>query len=119
MPATQMQVPAMERVHGVDFALGGLLGRRLAANEAQWLLVAPEANPGMLQLLRDRDRQPVRDLVPWAGEFAGKYLTAGALCLRLTASAALRDYLAGFVAGLIAAQDGDGYLGAFPKAYRL
>ena len=58
---------------------------RLAANLEQWLLVAPQANPGMLEMFRDRDRTPRRDLVPWAGEFAGKYLTSAVLAYRLTA----------------------------------
>ena len=43
----------------------------------QWLLVAPDANPAMLEMFRDRDRQPRRAMQPWAGEFAGKYLTGG------------------------------------------
>ena len=114
-----MPRPVLSRPDGLRFALGGALGDRLAANETRWLLTAPDANPGMLQLLRDRDRRPVRDLVPWAGEFAGKYLTAGALGLRLTGSAVLAAYLARFVADLIATQAEDGYLGAFPRAYRL
>ena len=43
--------------------------------DRQWLLPAPHANPGMLEMFRDRDRKPCADMVPWAGEFAGKYLT--------------------------------------------
>src|SRR5712675_512055 len=42
----------------------------------QWLKVAPKSNPAMIDMFRDRDRLPLRDLVPWAGEFAGKYLTS-------------------------------------------
>jgi DUF1680 family protein len=114
-----MERPVLSRPAGLRLALGGVLGDRLAANETHWLLSAPDANPGMLQLLRDRDRLPVRDLVPWAGEFAGKYLTAAVLGLRLTGSAALGAYLTRFVADLIATQSADGYLGAFPRAYRL
>ena len=100
IPATKIQAPALSRLPGAEHALGGIVGDRLGANEAHWLLTAPDANPGMLQMFRDRDRQPVRDLVPWAGEFAGKYLTSGVLCLRLTGSAALRTHLARFVADL-------------------
>ena len=74
-----MPRPVLSRPDGLRFALGGVLGDRLAANEAHWLLTAPDANPAMLEMFRDRDRQPARDLVPWAGEFAGKYLTAGVL----------------------------------------
>jgi uncharacterized protein len=111
--------PSLERVAGAHFDVQGLVGERLAANRARWLLVAPDANPGMLQMFRDRDRQPVRDLVPWAGEFAGKYLTSAVLCLRLTDDPELREYVARFVRQLLAAQDEDGYLGVFPREYRL
>ena len=37
----------------------------------------------MLEIFRDRDRQPLRDMVPWAGEFAGKYLTSAVQILLL------------------------------------
>src|SRR5262245_30491815 len=110
----QMEVPADTR-----FAIGGPMGDRLAANVDRWLLVAPDANPAMIEIFRDRDRLPKRDLVPWAGEFAGKYLTSATQALRLTGDARLAGYLAGFVRDLVAVQDADGYLGPFPRAQRL
>jgi uncharacterized protein len=102
-----------------QWQIGGVVGERLAANLDQWLLCAPAANPGMLEMFRVRDRQPAPQLVPWAGEFAGKYLISGVQALVLTNSPALRHHLANFVAGLLATQADDGYLGPFPKAERL
>jgi hypothetical protein len=99
--------------------LEGVVGERLAVNVDQWLLPAPAANPGMLEMFRARDRQPTPQLVPWAGEFAGKYLISAVQALRLTNSAALREHVARFVAELIATQAEDGYLGPFPKVERL
>ena len=105
------------------YQLDGIIGDRLQANIRNWLLVAPGANPGMLEIFHDRDRLPRRDLVPWAGEFAGKYLTSAVKALKLTQDphlrAQLRDYLVTFVAALVAMQDSDGYLGPFPRAARL
>lgn len=101
------------------FDLEGALGAYLHAVTTQWLLVAPEANPGMLTMLRDRDRQPFLDIVPWAGEFAGKYLTAATQVWRVTGDPVLRQYLAGFVAELVSLQAEDGYLGPWPRACRL
>jgi hypothetical protein len=96
-----------------------MVEQRLAANLEQWLLVAPQANPAMLEIFRDRDRLPRRDLVPWAGEFAGKYLTSAVLAYRLGPDERLRTQLDRFVDELISVQDADGYLGPFPRLERL
>jgi DUF1680 family protein len=111
--------PALERCDGVRYALGGEIGRRLEAVTTQWLLPAPLANPAMLEIFRERDSRPMRDLVPWAGEFAGKYLTHATQILALTRDTALEARLRAFVQQFIALQDEDGYLGPWPKAYRL
>lgn len=96
-----------------------LVGQRLAANIEQWLLVAPQANLAMLEMFRDRDRLPRRDMVPWAGEFAGKYLTSAVLAWRISRDERLRSQLDRFVDELIAVQATDGYLGPFPREHRL
>jgi DUF1680 family protein len=106
-----LEVPRLDSMHH-----RGPLGDRAAANVRHWLLVAPSANPAMLQMFRDRGRTPPRDLVPWAGEFAGKYLVSAVQAMRLGAEPALREYLKTFVADLTATQAPDGYLGPFPPA---
>ena len=55
-------------------------------------------------MFRDRDKQPYRDLLPWSGEFAGKYLTASTLMLRLNNDPRLRAHLEKFVQQLVALQ---------------
>src|SRR5262245_42268821 len=44
------------------FEFGGVLGARIEANVREWLLVAPDANPGMVDMFRVRDRSPEPDL---------------------------------------------------------
>jgi uncharacterized protein len=112
------QLP-LEPCRKVRCAFHGLVGQRLAANLEQWLLVAPQANPAMLEMFRDRERLPRRDLVPWAGEFAGKYLTSAVLAWRLSPDERLRAQIDRFVDEFIAVQDADGYLGPFPRHARL
>jgi len=112
-------LPAFDRARDAQFDFRGFIGERIRANQENWLLVAPDANPAMLQMFRDRDRQPVRDLVPWAGEFAGKYLIAAVQGYRLTRDTRLREYVGRFVQELINTQAEDGYLGVFPCPYRL
>ncbi len=109
----------MEILPDTRFELGGWIGQRVQANQENWLLTAPQANPGMLAMFYDRDRLPRRDLVPWAGEFAGKYLTSAVLCYRLTHDARLRGLIEDTVAAMVGAQDADGYLGPFPRPERL
>jgi DUF1680 family protein len=108
--------PALQAPRAAEMKFGGFIGDRIDANVREWLLTAPSTNPAMLQMFRDRDRTPQRDLVPWAGEFAGKYLISAVQSLRITRDATLRKTLAGFVKDLIATQAPSGYLGPFPTA---
>lgn len=101
------------------FQLDGPLAYRARAVTRHWLLEAPSANPAMLGMFRDRDRPPARDLLPWSGEFAGKYLTGAVAVLNLTDDSALEDLLRRFVAEFVRCQDADGYLGPFPRNHRL
>jgi DUF1680 family protein len=126
-PATE-RAPAAVREKGTlslrscdnaRFQFGGALGARIDANVDEWLLRAPQANPGMLEMFRVRDRQPVPNLAPWAGEFVGKYLISAIQALRMSPNPALRQQISNVVAELISAQAWDGYLGPFPKATRL
>jgi DUF1680 family protein len=108
--------PALERPAGEGLLeFRGFVGDRLLAASKGWLSEAPRANPSMIQMFRDRDRQPRRKLVPWAGEFVGKHLTAAALMTRLLGPHSLDP----LVPRLIECQDEDGYLGPHPRSERL
>lgn len=110
---------ALQPIPHAKFAFQGPLGQRINNNVDQWLLIAPESNPGMLDMFRVRDRKPVPQLVPWAGEFVGKYLLSAIPALRMTNDARLRSYVEHMIAALIETQAEDGYLGPFPAADRL
>ena len=110
---------ALDSLPAARWHFGGAIGERIDANERQWLLSAPSANPGMLEMFRVRDREPRPNLVDWAGEFAGKYLISATQAMRLTDRPELREHLTAFTRELIATQAEDGYLGPFPKAERL
>ncbi len=112
-------VTSCSRVEGARFELQGRVREYLDHVTEQWLLVAPESNPAMLEMFRDRDRKPLRDMVPWSGEFAGKYLVSAVQVWRVTADEALRKVITDFVARLVKLQADDGYLGPWPKDHRL
>lgn len=116
---TIIKMPSCRRAVGAQFQLQGVMADYLRGVTRQWLLIAPEANPGMLEMFRDRDRQPHRALEPWAGEFAGKYLNGAVQVYRVTHEEELKKYLAGFVRELCSLQDADGYLGPWPSSSRL
>jgi uncharacterized protein len=116
---TELPKPVLGCPAHVRYELHGIVEEYLAAITREWLLTMPERNPAILQMFADRDKQPPRDLLPWSGEFAGKYLTGAVLTLRLTHDEALRRYVARFVARLVALQSDDGYLGPFPRDNRL
>src|SRR5437867_3005849 len=107
------------RIPGTRFKIAGRVGDYLAGVTEQWLKVAPESNPAMLEMFRDRDRRPARDLVPWAGEFAGKYLVSAVQVWRVTGDPSLKNSIAQFVKQLLPLQAEDGYLGPWPKGSRL
>jgi DUF1680 family protein len=97
----------------------GLIGERIKANVENWLLSAPAANPGMIQMFYARDRQPPPNLVPWAGEFVGKYLMSAIQALRTSNHPQLRSVAAQVAKELADSQADDGYLGPFPRETRL
>lgn len=96
-----------------------IVGERARANLEGWLLHAPQSNPGMLEMFRARDRHPSASLVPWAGEFVGKFLLSALEALRLGADPRLSNQVATVFAEFIATQGEDGYLGPFPREDRL
>ena len=110
---------AFDSLPQARFEFTGPVGERVHANLDNWLLRAPQANPGMLEMFRVRDRQPVPQPVPWAGEFVGKYLISAVQALRMCDDPRLRQQVSNVVAELIATQADDGYLGPFPKDIRL
>ena len=112
-------MPQCDRIAGTRYRIDGVLGDYLASVSEQWLKVAPRANPALLEMFRDRDRRPLREMVMWAGEFAGKYLTGAVQVLRVTGDESLREVVAGFVAELVSLQAANGYLGPWPSPYGL
>jgi len=108
-----------EKLPRVRFKLKGFIGEYLKNLTDHWLLLAPRSNPAMLEMFRDRDAPPLRHMAPWAGEFAGKYLVGAVQVLRVTDDPRLRAHLEEFVPKLLRCQDRDGYLGPWPKEYRL
>src|SRR5262245_43984745 len=110
--------PTCKRDPRSEYALGGIVGDYIHRVSDHWLKTVPDANPAILDMFRDRDRLPLRMMEPWAGEFAGKYLTAGTQVYRLTRDPELRGVLARFVGELVSLQAEDGYLGPWPKANR-
>ena len=114
-----MTNPVCRRIPKTSMEVGGFVGDYLNGITEQWLLVAPKANPGMLEMFRDRDASPLREMVPWSGEFAGKYLTGAVQILRITGDARLKAWLIDFVGLLVSLQDADGYLGPWPQPCRL
>jgi uncharacterized protein len=116
---TQKSKTCCDRVPGTAFEINGRVEEYLRAVTTHWLKIAPESNPAILEMFRDRDRKPLRDMVPWAGEFAGKYLVSAVQMWRVTGDPSLKSYIADFVSRLLPLQAEDGYLGPWPKDNRL
>jgi len=120
VPPEEKVGPMLSPAREAAFELDGYLRKRIDKCIQRYFLETPESSPAILQVLRDRDKAPVRDpLVPWAGEFAGKFLTGAELTWRLARDETLRRAIDAFVLDLLACQAPNGYLGPFPAASRL
>ncbi|MCL4179908.1 MAG: glycoside hydrolase family 127 protein, partial [Verrucomicrobia bacterium] len=117
--AAPAPVLRIDSLPSARFEFAGPIGERVKVNTEHWLLTAPQANPGMIGMFRVRDRQPTPQLVPWAGEFVGKYLISAVQALRLEHDPQLRTQVRAVVQDFLSTQAEDGYLGPFPKADRL
>ena len=91
--------------------IDGWLGARVAANEANRLLVV-DTEP----LLAGFRKKPGTH--PWIGEHIGKWLHAATLAWAYAGDAALREKLDRVAAELIATQEPDGYLGTYVPEQR-
>jgi hypothetical protein len=109
----------LERPGDMRAAFEGEVAQRIEAVITQWFLPLPDANPDMLDMFRRRNREPTRPNVPWAGEYAGKYLTAAAEIYGFTRDRRLQVHVADFVSDLVSTQEANGYLGTFPSGARL
>ena len=94
----------------------GKLAQNIMEN---WLIGLRETNPAILDMFHERDLLPYRDLLPWSGEFAGKYITGAYYIYQMTREERLYRYILGFIDELLTCQDEDGYLGCYQKACRL
>jgi len=117
--AAEAGARSLQSLPAARFQFGGFAGRRIQANIENWLLPAPLANPGLFEMFALRDRDPAPKLVPWAGEFAGKYLISAIQALRMSTDAELERTAREMIKRLIASQAEDGYLGPFRKEERL
>lgn len=111
--------PKFDRADNTTFAFNGYIQDYIMAVSSNWLKVAYQRNPAIIQMFADREKRPYRDLLPWSGEFAGKYLCGAVEILRLTGDKELKQKLQEFVDLLLSFQTEDGYLGPYPKPYQL
>ena len=112
--APQYHTPAGLKMH-----IDGVVGKRLGANLENWELRAPGANPALIEMFRDRERKPDRKLLPWSGEFVGKYLCSSILSYRILRDPRQRDLIQRLTHAFLSTQGPDGYLGPFDQERRL
>lgn len=109
--------PKQSPIPRKSISLGGKIGRLCDNITKRWLIGIRETNPAILDVLRDADLEPTRVLLPWSGEFPGKYLTAAIEIYSFTHDAELGEYIGEFIDALLSCQQEDGYLGALPKGF--
>ena len=109
----------MELVQLQNVKIAGQTGKLLDNIIDKWIIGLRETNPAIIDMFVDRDIKPYRELLPWSGEFAGKYITSAYYIYKLTKNIELYNYIVNFIDELISYQDRDGYLGCFSKECHL
>ena len=96
-----------------NLILRGVTGELVSDVIDRWLIGIRETNPAILDMFKDRNVKPYRDLLMWSGEFAGKYLTSAYYAYSVTGNERLASYVKNFINELISYQADNGYLGCF------
>lgn len=109
----------MQSINFNEIELTGQTGKLLNNIIYRWLIGIDESNPAIIDMFKARDIKPFREMLPWSGEFAGKYLTGAYYVYKLTHNKDLFNYVEGFIERLLECQDDDGYLGCFQRLCRL
>ena len=94
----------------------GLLAQRISDH---WLQGLWQRNPAMLGMIQDRDSDPWPELLPWSGEFSGKYITGAYYICRLTGDEALKADVMTFIHRFLDLAEPDCYFGVVPEQLRL
>ena len=69
----------------------GITGRYNEKLIRKFLVDLPERDPMVLKMFTARDRRPLRHLLGWSGEFAGKYLTSCGYAYRISGDEELKS----------------------------
>ncbi|MBQ9358050.1 MAG: glycoside hydrolase family 127 protein, partial [Abditibacteriota bacterium] len=111
------KAPALQRDYRTEYEFRGFIGAQAENLRENWAATLEEQNPSMLELFRKREERP--ELLPWSGEFPGKFLRSLVYLNRMAGSEALREYIYGFVGRIVDLQADNGYLGVWSEPYQL
>lgn len=111
--------PKLERINTVLFELEGRQEMFQNIITQNWLLGLADRNPYMLDMFELNNKSKNDNLLPWSGEFAGKYLTGAVGIYRLHRIPKLKQEMDNLVNRLCILQTPSGYLGPWPKQFEL
>ena len=111
------QAPVLTRDWRTACEFRGFFGEQAENLKDNWAATLEKQNPSMLELFRKREECP--EVLPWSGEFPGKFLRSLVYLRRMAGDEELREYIYGFVGRIIDLQADNGYLGVWSKPYQL
>lgn len=110
---------AFTRAYDSRYTFKGITDKYIRNITEHWLLPLEKRNPAILTMFAAENKPNNAGLLPWSGEFAGKYLTAASEIYALTRDPELKKTIEDFVPRLLSYQELNGYLGPWPKEYEL
>ncbi|MBI83470.1 MAG: hypothetical protein CMJ81_09760 [Planctomycetaceae bacterium] len=111
--------PVLTAAYGTKYQFDPRVQLYLTGIVNNWQLGIAGRNPAILTMFESQNKPNNGGLLPWSGEFAGKYLTGAVEILRLTDDPQLKAYLEKFVKELVGLQEENGYLGPWTQEHQL
>ena len=105
----QAVAPHFTKPAHLEIELQGYLKGRMD-RLAQYMIDFTRQSPGLMRMQHQR---PEKGPPPWAGVFAGQYLSSAQLMWRLAPTPELKAHIDDYARELIGTQRADGYLGPF------
>lgn len=114
-----VQKPVLDRDYRSKYKMEDFIGTQAENIAKNWAMTCESQNPSMMAAFDKRNDKPYQEILPWSGEFPGKFLRGLTQLYRMTGDPQLKTYISGFVGRLVSKQADNGYIGVWDTPFEL